>query len=425
MKIKARSVVFVLLSLFAATATWGQSSALDQLRADPRKAYGTDYPYQLTTEKLTKAPRGYKPFYISHYARHGSRYYWTPALYRELDVMLTEAHDKHLLTPVGEAFCKRFMDVKSELTTGVSELTDLGWQQHQGIARVMYNNFPEVFRKGGNVMAVSSLSGRCVLSMSAFCQELVQCNPKIEIREQSSNFTLDGVVPTDSHNPVKHNYPKGVKPRYEKNRDQFKNIDVLRDSIVKRLFVTTDSLPGRPHHIGSNLINLYTSLPSIGHEGMMEGLLTDEEVASEWEGNNLGSYSWVFGPQYEMIPILEDIIKKADAAITGSSDHIADLRFGHDTCIGPLTVLMGINGADRDPEDPYEVKNIYQNWQTCKASNIQLVFYRGKKSSDDILIKCLLNGVEASLPLPTDSYPYYKWSDFRQFYTDRCKAHKQ
>ena len=425
MKIKARSVVFVLLSLFAATATWGQSSALDQLRADPRKAYGTDYPYQLTTEKLTKAPRGYKPFYISHYARHGSRYYWTPALYRELDVMLTEAHDKHLLTPVGEAFCKRFMDVKSELTTGVSELTDLGWQQHQGIARVMYNNFPEVFRKGGNVMAVSSLSGRCVLSMSAFCQELVQCNPKIEIREQSSNFTLDGVVPTDSHNPVKHNYPKGLKPRYEKNRDQFKNNDVLRDSIVKRLFITTDSLPGRPHHIGSNLINLYTSLPSIGHEGMMEGLLTDEEVASEWEGNNLGSYSWVFGPQYEMIPILEDIIKKADAAITGSSDHIADLRFGHDTCIGPLTVLMGINGADRDPEDPYEVKNIYQNWQTCKASNIQLVFYRGKKSSDDILVKCLLNGVEASLPLPTDSYPYYKWSDFRQFYTDRCKAHKQ
>ena len=425
MKIKARSVVFVLLSLFATTATWGQSSALDQLRADPRKAYGTDYPYQLTTEKLTKAPHGYKPFYISHYARHGSRYYWTPALYRELDVMLTEAHEKHLLTPVGEAFCKRFMDVKSELTTGVSELTDLGWQQHQGIARVMYNNFLEVFRKGGNVMAVSSLSGRCVLSMSAFCQELVQCNPKIEIREQSSNFTLDGVVPTDSHNPVKHNYPKGVKPRYEKNRDQFKNIDVLRDSIVKRLFVTTDSLPGRPHHIGSNLINLYTSLPSIGHEGMMEGLLTDEEVASEWEGNNLGSYSWVFGPQYEMIPILEDIIKKADAAITGSSDHIADLRFGHDTCIGPLTVLMGINDADKDPEDPYEVKNIYQNWQTCKASNIQLVFYRGKKSSDDILIKCLLNGVEASLPLPTDSYPYYKWSDFRQFYTDRCNAHKQ
>ena len=83
---------------------------------------------------------------------------------------------------------------------------------------------------------------------------------------------------------------------------------------------------------------------------------------------------------------------------------------------------MGINGADLDPEDPYEVKNCYQNWETCKACNIQLVFYRTKKSHADILVKCLLNGVEATLPVPTDNYPYYKWADFRQFYLDRCKG---
>ena len=39
-------------------------------------------------------------------------------------------------------------------------------------------------------------------------------------------------------------------------------------------------------------------------------------------------------------------------------------------------------------------------WETCKASNVQLVFYRGKKSSDEILVKCLLNGDEAKLPVP-------------------------
>ena len=83
-------------------------------------------------------------------------------------------------------------------------------------------------------------------------------------------------------------------------------------------------------------------------------------------------------------------------------------------------MLLGINGADRDPEDPYEVKNCYQNWQTGKAGNIQLVFYRGKKKGQDILVKCLLNGCEASLPVPTDNFPYYKWEDFKKFYTDRC-----
>ena len=90
-------------------AAWAQGgSPLDQLKADPRKAYGTDYPYEFTTEKLTKAPSGYKPFYISHYGRHGSRYYWNAFLYREMDSLLTIAHRKQQLTAEGEAFYKKF-----------------------------------------------------------------------------------------------------------------------------------------------------------------------------------------------------------------------------------------------------------------------------------------------------------------------------
>ncbi len=396
---------------------------LEELSANPRKAYGTDYPYEFTTVKLTKAPKGYKPFYISHYGRHGSRYYWNSMLYRELDSLLTTAHNRNQLTPAGEAFYNKFEAAKDELKTGVSELTDLGWQQHQRIARTMYNNFPEVFKKGGNVLAVSSLSGRCVISMSGFCQELVQCNPNIEIREQSSRFTLDAVVPDDRQNPIKHQCPK-PRPRYEKNRDQFQGNDTLRETVIKRTFTSTEGLPGNMHHIGSNLINLYTSLPNINHEGMMGNLITDEEVAAQWEGANLGTYSWLFPEQYVTIPILQDIMRKADAVLDGSSDHIADLRFGHDSYLGPLTILLGINGADRDPEDPYEVKNCYQNWETCKASNVQLVFYRSKKPGADILVKCLLNGQEATLPVPTDQYPYYKWSDFRQFYQTRINEVK-
>lgn len=415
-----KPLIIVALMLLCLAAVAQGTSALDKLKADPRKAYGTDYPYEFTTVKLTKAPSGYKPFYISHYARHGSRYYWNGFLYKELDSLLTTAHKKQVLTAEGEAFYQRFDAAKQELMTGVSELSDLGWEQHQRIARMMYNNFPEVFKRGGNVLAISSLTGRCVLSMSAFCQELVQCNPKIEIREQSSRFTLDGVVPGDRQNPIKHKFEK-PKPRYENNRNKFQGTDSLRDKIIQRVFTNTDGLPGNMNRISENLINLYTSLPSIGHEGMMGNIITDEEIANRWEASNLGTYSWLFPNQYEMIPILRDIIKKADAAIDGSSDHISDLRFGHDTCIGPLTILMGIDGADLDPEDPYEVKNCYQNWKTCKACNIQLVFYRSKKGSDDVLVKCLLNGQEASLPVATSRYPYYKWSDVRNLYLTRCQ----
>ncbi len=418
-----KKTILLLMGVLMAVVAWAQGgSALDQLKADPRRAYGMDYPYTFTNQQQTKAPKGYTPFYISHYGRHGSRYYWNAMLYQELSKLLTTAHEKQILTPEGEAFYEKFMAAKDELTAGVSELSDLGWEQHQGIARTMYNNFPEVFKNGGNVLAISSLTGRCVLSMASFCQELTQCNPKIEIREQSARKTLNGVVPTDNQNPLKRKFTK-VKARWEKNRDKFTFDESLRDKVVKRVFTNTDSLHNL-HHIGSNLINLYTSLPNIGHEGMMGNLITDDEMVAQWEQSNLSSYSWVFEPQYEMIPILEDIIAKADAAIEGRSDHISDLRFGHDTCLGPLTVLMGINGADLDPEDPFEVKNCYQNWETCKASNIQLVFYRGKKATDDILVKLLLNGTEARLPIATDNAPYYKWADLRQFYQNRIDKNK-
>ena len=412
----------ILLLLGIAMTTWAQGNkALEQLKADPRKAYGTDYPYSYENVTLTKVPSGYKPFYISHYGRHGSRYYWNDVLYREIDSVLTKAHELGQLTPVGERFREKYNACKDELKLGVSELSDKGWEQHQFIARTMYRNFPEVFKNGGDVYAVSSLVGRCVMSMAAFCLELTQCNPQIEIREQSARKTLDGVKPDDRQNPLRKRWPRS-KPRYEKNRKLFTGKDSLRNVIIPRVFTSTEGLPGNPHHIGSNLINLYTSLPSIGHEGIMEGIITDEELAARWEAENLGGYSWVFGPRYEMIPILQDIIKKADDVLSGKTQRLADLSFGHDTCLGPLTVLMGINSADKDPEDPYDVKNCYQTWETCKASNLQLIFYQSKKQGQDILVKCLLNGQEATLPLPADKYPYYRWQDFKKFYSDRING---
>ena len=413
-----KTILTTLILWCFALTTWAQNVApLDQLKADPRKAYGTDYPYSFEAVQLTPTPKGYKPFYISHYGRHGSRYYWNNLLYKDLDSLLNKAHDLNQLTAEGEAFRANFMVAKDELATSVSELSDLGWEQHQRIARTMYENFGEVFKNGGDVYAISSLTGRCVLSMASFCQELTQCNPKIEIREESARKVLDGVKPDDRQNPNYHKYPKS-KPRFEANRSRFQYQDNLRERIIQRVFTSTEGLPGNPYIIANNLINLYTSLPSIGHEGMMGNIITDEEIAARWENENLGTYTWVFEPRYDMIPILRDIITKAEAVISGQTPRLADLRFGHDTCLGPLTVLMGINGADRDPEDPYEVKNCYQNWQTGKASNLQLIFYRGKKPGQDLLLKCLLNGHEATLPLPSDLYPYYRWNDFKQFYTD-------
>ena len=62
----------VLCSL-AALAASGQNLR-DEIAANPGKSGGVYYVYTYDNPVLTPAPKGYKPFYISHYGRHGSRW---------------------------------------------------------------------------------------------------------------------------------------------------------------------------------------------------------------------------------------------------------------------------------------------------------------------------------------------------------------
>ena len=55
------------------------------------------------------------------------------------------------------------------------KLTQIGAQQHRGIADRMFANFSKVLERDDvNVSARSSIVGRCVASMQAFVDELHQ-----------------------------------------------------------------------------------------------------------------------------------------------------------------------------------------------------------------------------------------------------------
>ena len=66
-----RILTLLVLAVITLAAAAQGNDAFEQLKANPKKAYGTDCPYPFDEAKMTKAPKGYKPFYISHYGRHG------------------------------------------------------------------------------------------------------------------------------------------------------------------------------------------------------------------------------------------------------------------------------------------------------------------------------------------------------------------
>lgn len=53
------------------------------------------------------------------------------------------------------------------------------------------------------------------------------------------------------------------------------------------------------------------------------------------------------------------------------------------------------------------------------GANIQWIFYKSEQTHQPILIKVLLNEREVHLPIKTDSYPYYRWNNVKQFYVNK------
>ena len=59
------------------------------------------------------------------------------------------------------------------------------------------------------------------------------------------------------------------------------------------------------------------------------------------------------------------------------------------------------------------------------GANIQFVFYRSDPYDTDVVFKVLLNENEATLPLKTSNPPYYRWSDFRDYFLKKLDKYER
>ena len=141
--------------------------------------------------------------------------------------------------------------------------------------------------------------------------------------------------------------------------------------------------------------------------------VTPAQLRGMWESANYGSFFSDLNARYSMIPLLEDVVAKADEAIAGK-DIAADLRFGHDYILEAFCCLLNLNGCGTVPEKSDDVKYWFQSYNISKAANLQFVFYRS--AGKPVIFKVLWNGAEARIPeLEPVSGPYYSWHSFKAF----------
>ena len=143
MNYKRLSFLFLLFTFFFSTAKAQQ--VLEEIRNNKQLAGSNYLAYPGPKKSLTAAPKGYKPFYISHYGRHGSRFLINPSDYSRPLQTLQHADSLGKLTPLGKDVMRRVKMMSDEAYMRLGELTPLGAEQHRQIATRMYERFPEVF----------------------------------------------------------------------------------------------------------------------------------------------------------------------------------------------------------------------------------------------------------------------------------------
>ena len=393
-----------------------------------------DYDRQLPTKALTPTPKGYEPYYMSHYGRHGSRWLISDGNYSRPIATLETAKEMGKLTAKGEEVLETLKAIYKTSTKRLGDLTTVGERQHHGIGKRMTQNFPEIFKKKDVMIdARSTVVTRCILSMIAECEELAAANPTARIHNDVSeslqyylNQPWEGIVKEMGRNTgdkedrdysIKWTHPERLM-KVLFNDQEFVYNNISAGALMRQLF-----------HVACNMQSHDTDLE-------LFSLFTDEEIYDQWRQKNIGWYL-DYGPSpvsggkmpFSQLNLLKNIIETADT-VTKTQ---ATLRFGHEVCVMPLACLLELDNCGMAVDNLDELDKYWRNYRIFPMGcNIQLIFYRplpfkpkgkgkGLPKPGPVLVKALLNEREAYLPIETNQWPYYNWQDLREYYLKKIE----
>lgn len=410
------AVLLVLAGALAASAQgeWAKEAILEK----PDRAGGVYALYPEGQPLPPAAPKGYKPFYVSHLGRHGSRYAIGSNVYTDVYEVWKTAHEKGNLTPEGERVYEAYADLYPRLRYHEGLLTQKGQRQHRQIASQLYRDYPAVFKGKTRAEVLSTTSHRVILSMMCFLDELKAKDPDFTYYVDYGRSYYPVLVPESSDNPdfvPRVPFPEETLKVY----DDFARECIDEDAILGRWFASPDSLGAARsdfmYHLSSvvfDFCNLDFMVPEI-----LTDLFTPDERYGLWRIQNYSDYLYTARAPgidirrcLEMSVTVKDFIEKFHLDVLDGVS--MRLRFSHDTALMPLLSYLGVNGMDVVEADPRNLEKVWRNYNISMAGNLQIVFFRHRKKPDDILIQVLLNGTCATLPLPEAAPGFYRWNDF-------------
>ncbi len=421
------TVISVLLFYLSTVLPLHAQTVRDLIVKKPQYAscnYDT-YPDSIPNN-LTPSPAGKKPFYISHYGRHGSRYISSRSGFDTPFMMMAHADSVNELTVVGDRVFDEMKLIMDDTEGRWGELTGYGKEQHRAIARRMVERFPEVLSGNARVSCISTVVPRCIESMGAAMAEMKQVNPRLRITMEASQ--RNQWYMNHQNRKLRRGYmTKEAKKAFDAYTSSRMGNSRMMELIFKNPDIVKEIVNEEDFNYYLMKMGLFQQNTHLRLNTYLQDLFQTDELYLMWQIDNAlwyiqHGFCKLNGSRQPttQIPLLRQLIADADSCLRLDKPG-AQLRFGHETVLLPLVCLIGINGYDlaTDNLDELEEKGWWCSSVFPMGANLQFIFYRSSPRDKDVLFKVLLNEQEATLPIQPVSGPYYRWADFRQYCLDK------
>lgn len=416
---------FLTCAAFAAIAVASTAQITEEaIMSDPFFAAGSNHVYHAVPDTDTPAPKGYKPVYISHASRHGSRYLtgrnnkWDSLLSR-----LDSCNNRGLLTETGKELLDSCKALVGRQQGHVGHLASLGGREHKSVAERMYERFKPVWTNGKRnlVVARSTDYPRCISSMCWSTSGLKGKNPGLEMTFDSSEESAEILrVNVDMDREANRSLEK-------KARENFENV-FDASYFYGKVFTDPEAaaeITLSPCSFCNEVYDLWKGAQCAGMDGFDAGkYFSVQELALLLRRTSDRVYELSAGaakpgnPAFHVVDkLLDDIVKEIDAAIEGN-EICAHLRYTHDSAMLPLLFKLNLEGYCGE----WDGGQCHKHWDTTHAmpmcSNLQIILYTAKTGAP--LVKMLVNETERSInSLTPVRKHYYKWSDVKEMIENR------
>ena len=410
-------------ALFVCGMTNGQTVA-EELRADVNRAAGTFYALPIgKMPKDTPAPEGKKPFYINHYGCPGSYYHETRALYEEPYAVFAKADSLGKLTRLGQEVKQRLDLLRQDARDRTGELTSKGARQTRELVRQLALRFSDMFTPKGYYSGRSMVQNNCILSAEEAMVQLSSMFQPVLMRVTVSHREDRFMTPQDPKLEAQC-WDSLTTARY----DRFLALNTGNARLMESLFTDQNFVVNNvdPEMLSRQLFVLAGSIQHTDLSGhiTLYDLFTTSEIRSHWKKLNAkyyiqnGACTLNGGTQpFLQRATLRNMIHMGDSALKRYNP-LVHLRYTNENVVMALACLMEIDNCGLQTDNLEGLGDLgWVNYRIAPlGGSIAMIHYRSERNDPDVLVKVLLNGNEARLPIETDCAPYYHWDDVKRYY---------